>query len=118
MIIKLSRPQVPEVTRGLIELVDFAQAAVTQHGSPTPMVVHCHLGADRSSMFVGLSILVQQLRVEHRVDIFIVTRKLRSQRQAMISGYVSIIRNNAVTLIYSEIFFSPRVNTNSYIVLY
>lgn len=55
------------------------------------MVVHCNLGSDRSSMFVGLSILVQQLRVERRVDIFTVTRKLRSQRQSMISSYVSII---------------------------
>lgn len=81
----------PEVTRGLIELVDHAQGALIQQGSPTSMVVHCHLGSDRSSMFVGLSILVQQLRVERRVDIFTVTRKLRSQRQSMISTYVSYL---------------------------
>lgn len=83
----------PEVTRGLIELVDFAQNALTQNSvgcSPSSMLVHCHLGSDRSSMFVGLSILVQQLRAEQRVDVFTVTRKLRSQRQAMISTYVSI----------------------------
>lgn len=79
----------PEVTRGLIELVDHVQATLTDHGSSTPVVVHCGLGSDRSSLFVGLSILVQQLRVEHRVDIFTITRKLRSQRHALINSYVS-----------------------------
>lgn len=83
--------EVPEVTRGLIELVDHSQSALIQHGATSSMIVHCNVGSDRSSMFVGLSILVQQLRVEKRVDIFTVTRKLRSQRQAMISSYVSHI---------------------------
>lgn len=109
--------QVPEVTRGLIELVDFAQSAVVQHGSPTPMVVHCNLGADRSSMFVGLSILVQQLRVEHRVDIFIVTRKLCSQRQAMINSYVCILVKNGWNR-YCRNSFLYRASTNSCIVPY
>ncbi|KRT79270.1 hypothetical protein AMK59_7578 [Oryctes borbonicus] len=95
--------EVPEVTRGLIELVDFAQSAVSHHGTPTPMVVHCNLGADRSSMFVGLSILVQQLRVEHRVDIFIVTRKLRSQRQAMINSYGQYEFLHRAILNYAEL---------------
>lgn len=40
-------------------------------------------------MFVGLTILVQQLRTEKRVDVFTVTRKLRSQRNGLISSYVS-----------------------------
>lgn len=90
--------EVPEVTRGLIELVDQAHAALatpnsegatsTSTGSCTPgMVVHCSLGGDRSSMFVGLAVLVQQLRNERRVDVFTVVRKLRSQRQEMISTY-------------------------------
>lgn len=83
--------EVPEVTRGLIELVDFAQNALAQTSCTSSMLVHCHLGSDRSSMFVALSILVQQLRAEQRVDVFTVTRKLRSQRQAMISTYVSTL---------------------------
>jgi protein-tyrosine phosphatase len=40
-------------------------------------------------MFVALSILVQQLRTEKRVDIFIATRKLRSQRHGMLQTFVS-----------------------------
>ena len=46
-------------------------------------------GSDRSSMFVALSILVQQLRTEKRVDIFTATRKLRSQRHGMLQTFVS-----------------------------
>ncbi|XP_076262498.1 protein tyrosine phosphatase 69D isoform X2 [Rhynchophorus ferrugineus] len=79
--------EVPEVTRGLIELVDYSQTAIIKTGCTPSMVVHCNLGADRSSMFVGLSILVQQLRTERRVDVFTVTRKLRSQRHALINSY-------------------------------
>ncbi|XP_031337800.1 tyrosine-protein phosphatase 69D [Photinus pyralis] len=79
--------EVPEVTRGLIELVDHVQWTLNEHGSSASVVVHCGLGAERSSLFVGLSILVQQLRVEHRVDIFTVTRKLRLQRHALINSY-------------------------------
>ena len=46
-------------------------------------------------MFVALSILVQQLRTEKRVDIFTTTKKLRSQRHGMISTFV---RNLYLTL--------------------
>lgn len=83
--------EVPEVTRGLIELLDYAQSALVLNGCSPSMVVHCNLGSDRSSMFVALNILVQQLRTEKRVDIFTITRKLRSQRQGLLSTYVSIV---------------------------
>lgn len=75
--------EVPEVTRGLIELVDLTQ------GGTAPLLVHCHCGSDRSSMFVALSVLVQQLVTERRVDICTATRKLRAQRQGMIQTFVS-----------------------------
>ncbi|XP_074107914.1 protein tyrosine phosphatase 69D isoform X2 [Cotesia typhae] len=76
--------EVPEVTRGLIELVD--QTSSTDVESKVPIVVHCSFGSDRSSMFVALSILVQQLKTEKRVDVFTTTKKLRSQRHGMISS--------------------------------
>lgn len=81
--------EVPEVTRGVIELVD--QMIANAGESSGPLVVHCSSGSDRSSMFVALSILVQQLRTEKRVDIFTTTKKLRSQRHGMISTFVSYI---------------------------
>ena len=79
--------EVPEVTRGVIELVD--QTLGNDVESSGPLVVHCSSGSDRSSMYVALSILVQQLRTEKRVDVFTTTKKLRSQRHGMISTFVS-----------------------------
>ncbi|XP_072401913.1 tyrosine-protein phosphatase 69D isoform X2 [Diabrotica undecimpunctata] len=95
--------QVPEVTRGLIELVDFSQAVLVKNGCSPSMVVHCNLGSDRSSMFVGLSILVQQLRTERRVDVFTITRKLRSQRQAMINSYAQYEFLHRAIVNYAEL---------------
>ncbi|KAJ8982827.1 hypothetical protein NQ317_010448 [Molorchus minor] len=95
--------EVPEVTRGLIELVDHSQTAVITNGCSPSMVVHCNLGSDRSSMFVGLSILVQQLRTERRVDIFTVTRKLRSQRQALINTYAQYEFLHRAIVNYAEL---------------
>ncbi|XP_044741511.1 tyrosine-protein phosphatase 69D [Chrysoperla carnea] len=84
--------EVPEVTRGLIELADQVVQALEGNtvafGSHTPpTVVHCCYGSDRSSMFVDICILIQQLRIEKRVDIFATTRKLRSQRSCMINTF-------------------------------
>ncbi|KAG8231040.1 hypothetical protein J437_LFUL010919, partial [Ladona fulva] len=51
--------EVPEVTRGLIELVDQTQSHQEANGGTGPITVHCSCGAERSSIFVALSILVQ-----------------------------------------------------------
>ncbi|XP_048526758.1 tyrosine-protein phosphatase 69D isoform X2 [Dendroctonus ponderosae] len=95
--------EVPEVTRGLIELVDYSQTAIIRTGCSPSMVVHCNLGSDRSSMFIGLSILVQQLRTERRVDVFTVTRKLRSQRQALINSYAQYEFLHRAIVNYAEL---------------
>ncbi|XP_071455284.1 tyrosine-protein phosphatase 69D [Hetaerina americana] len=79
--------EVPEVTRGLIELVDQTQSHQETNGGTGPITVHCSCGAERSSIFVALSILVQQMRTEKRVDIFTATRKLRSQRHGMLQTF-------------------------------
>lgn len=48
-------------------------------------------GGDRSSVFVALSILVQQVSSEGRVDVFHVVCNLRAQRKFMIQSLVSLI---------------------------
>lgn len=53
-------------------------------------------GTDRSSIFVTLCILVQQLRLEKKVDCCTVVRKLRSQRSQFLNSYVSQIAMTAV----------------------
>ncbi|CAD7082783.1 unnamed protein product [Hermetia illucens] len=82
--------EVPEVSRGIIELVDQAQRHhnTEMHFSTlSPIAVHCSLGTDRSSIFVSMCILVQQLRTEKKVDICTTARKLRSQRSMLLDTY-------------------------------
>ena len=60
--------------------------------SQTDLFIHssCYrYGSDRSSLYVGLSILVQQIKREGRCDVFTAVRKLRAQRQAMIQTLVT-----------------------------
>lgn len=54
-----------------------------------PIVVHCNLGTERSSIFVGMCILIQQLKLEKKIDVCTMVRKLRSQRNMLIDTYVS-----------------------------
>ncbi|KAK9890199.1 hypothetical protein WA026_010310 [Henosepilachna vigintioctopunctata] len=95
--------EVPEVTRGLIELVDHSQSLLAPDGCSPSIAVHCNLGTIRSSMFVGLSILVQQLRTEKRVDIFTLTRKLRSQRLELLNTYAQYEFLHRAIVNYAEL---------------
>ncbi|KAL1455690.1 hypothetical protein WDU94_009767 [Cyamophila willieti] len=107
--------EVPEVTRGFIELIDHTQPnlanpAANPPGSPSPststpgpLLVHCHAGSERSSMFVALSILVQQLTLEKRVDVFSVVRKLRTQRLGMIQTFAQYEFLYRAILNYAEL---------------
>ncbi|XP_059488748.1 tyrosine-protein phosphatase 69D isoform X2 [Neocloeon triangulifer] len=79
--------EMPSVARGLTDLVDHVLSHHEADGSSGPIAVHCHLGVDRSAIFVALAILIQQIQTEKRVDILSVVRKLRCQRQGMLDSY-------------------------------
>ncbi|RVE48717.1 hypothetical protein evm_006611 [Chilo suppressalis] len=89
---------VPEVTRGLAELADAART----HNAP-PMLVHCHLGTERSALFVALCILICQLRTERRVDVNSVARKVRSQRARTIDTFLQYEFLHRAILNYAEL---------------
>ncbi|XP_021708822.1 tyrosine-protein phosphatase 69D [Aedes aegypti] len=79
--------EVPEVTRGMIEIVNQAQKHSTQQEDIFTIAVHCSLGSDKSSLFVAMCILVMQLKTEKRIDVCSIVRKLRAQRSLMIETY-------------------------------
>ncbi|XP_055637992.1 tyrosine-protein phosphatase 69D isoform X2 [Toxorhynchites rutilus septentrionalis] len=79
--------EVPEVTRGMIEIVNQAQKHSSQQDDIFTIAVHCSLGTDKSSLFVAMCILVMQLKTEKRIDICSIVRKLRAQRSLMIDTY-------------------------------
>ncbi|KAH8288061.1 hypothetical protein KR018_011091, partial [Drosophila ironensis] len=98
--------EVPEVSRGIIELVDQAYNHYKSHknsGCRSPLTVHCSLGTDRSSIFVAMCILVEHLRLEKCVDICATTRKLRSQRTGLINSYAQYEFLHRAIINYSDL---------------
>lgn len=71
-------------TASVLCLVECAQQGQMQHPNSGPITVHCSGGGDRSSVFVTLSVLIQQLKAEERVDVFQAARYTRSQRHCML----------------------------------
>ncbi|KAI8122637.1 Tyrosine-protein phosphatase 69D [Lucilia cuprina] len=114
--------EVPEVCRGIIELVDQALSHHSKEknvGCKSPLTVHCSFGTDRSSIFVAMCILVQQLRTEKCVDICTTTRKIRSQRSRLIDTYITYIHNKQVTKGQLSVkFYIRHLNTISYFFKY
>ncbi|XP_045539804.1 tyrosine-protein phosphatase 69D isoform X1 [Papilio machaon] len=95
---------VPEVTRGLAELAELAAPlAPPTDTTRRPLLVHCHLGTERSSLFVALCILIWQLRVERRVDVNCVSRKVRSQRARTIDTFLQYEFLHRAILNYAEL---------------
>ena len=89
-------PEVPSSTTGLLDLVEHALAHKVEASLPGPIAVHCRYGSERSSVFVALGCLVQQLKTESRSDVFTTVRKLRSQRQGMVQHVVSLLNEKTV----------------------
>ncbi|CAK1595494.1 unnamed protein product [Parnassius mnemosyne] len=103
---------VPEVTRGLAELAELAApppapsapaAPAAPDAARRPLLVHCHLGTERSSLFVALCILIWQLRIERRVDVNSVARKVRSQRARTIDTFLQYEFLHRAILNYAEL---------------
>ncbi|XP_030375463.1 tyrosine-protein phosphatase 69D [Scaptodrosophila lebanonensis] len=98
--------EVPEVCRGIIELVDQAYNHYNSRknsGCRSPLTVHCSLGTDRSSIFVAMCILVQHLRLEKNIDICSTTRKIRSQRPGLINSYAQYEFLHRAIINYSDL---------------
>ncbi|CAH2060863.1 unnamed protein product, partial [Iphiclides podalirius] len=70
---------------------------------PFPNFPHCHLGTERSSLFVALCILIWQLRIERRVDVNCVARKVRSQRARTIDTFLQYEFLHRAILNYAEL---------------
>ncbi|CAG9569793.1 unnamed protein product [Danaus chrysippus] len=92
---------VPEVTRGLAELAELA--APLDSAPAPPLVVHCQFGTERSPLFVALCTLMCQLRVERRVDVATVARKVRSQRARTIDTFLQYEFLHRAILNYAEL---------------
>ncbi|KAF7247999.1 hypothetical protein EG68_09491 [Paragonimus skrjabini miyazakii] len=75
---------VPKSAEAMIDLIGQVHKTQTQFGQDGPITVHCSTGSGRSAVFMSLSLILERMRCEGMVDVFLTTRMLRTQRVDMI----------------------------------
>ncbi|CAH8463873.1 unnamed protein product [Dicrocoelium dendriticum] len=75
---------VPRSAEAIIDLIGQVHKTMAQFGQEGPITVHCNSGSGRTAVFIGLSLLLERMRCEGMVDVFLTTRMLRTQRMGMI----------------------------------
>ena len=76
---------VPRAADSVLELVGQVHKTREQFGhTDRPVCVHCSAGVGRTGVFITLSIVLERLRYESRVDVFGTVKQLRAQRPAMV----------------------------------
>jgi protein tyrosine phosphatase len=83
---------IPETTFPLIEL---CETVLSGYETNSPILVHCRNGSQRSGIFISLLSLIQQIKVDKRVDVFQTARWTKLQRCSMFQCFVSftLIKN-------------------------
>nr|CAH8872596.1 unnamed protein product [Trichobilharzia regenti] len=71
---------VPKSAEAIIDLIGQVHKTQTQFGQDGPITVHCNSGSGRTGVFICLSLLLDRMRCEGMVDMFLITRMLRTQR--------------------------------------
>ncbi|TPP66738.1 Receptor-type tyrosine-protein phosphatase delta, partial [Fasciola gigantica] len=75
---------VPKSAEAMIDLIGQVHKTQAQFGQDGPITVHCNTGSGRTAVFISLSLLLERMRCEGMVDVFLTTRMLRTQRAHMI----------------------------------
>ncbi|KAF5405732.1 hypothetical protein PHET_00746 [Paragonimus heterotremus] len=75
---------VPKSAEAMIDLIGQVHKTQIQFGQDGPITVHCSTGSGRSAVFMSLSLILERMRCEGMVDVFLTTRMLRTQRVDMI----------------------------------
>ncbi|KAG1688653.1 Tyrosine-protein phosphatase 69D [Nymphon striatum] len=84
---------IPHNTSSLLDLITQVQLSVDKtEQSKSPLLVHCSSGGERSGVYIALNILIQQMKMEQRVDVFQVARSIRAQRSHLLITVVCILQ--------------------------
>ncbi|XP_012554371.2 receptor-type tyrosine-protein phosphatase delta isoform X1 [Hydra vulgaris] len=78
--------RVPDSSESFIEFIGHVQKASDKFSPLSPIVVHSSLGAGRTGVFITLSIALESLRNEDKVDIYQIVKSLRHQRTYMVES--------------------------------
>ncbi|XP_065658260.1 receptor-type tyrosine-protein phosphatase S-like [Hydra vulgaris] len=78
--------RVPDSSESLIEIIGHVQKASDKFSPLSPIVVHSNIGAGRTGVFITLSIALENLRNEDKVDIYQIVKSLRHQKPYMVES--------------------------------
>ncbi|KRY72214.1 Receptor-type tyrosine-protein phosphatase alpha, partial [Trichinella pseudospiralis] len=77
-------PSIPASTASLFDLVGKVSQRQNLLQDAGPIVVHCRDGAERSGLYCAVSLLLERLRGEGKVDVFQTVKSLQAQRAHII----------------------------------
>ncbi|OUC47081.1 Protein-tyrosine phosphatase, partial [Trichinella nativa] len=77
-------PSIPTSTASLFDLVGKVSQRQNLLQDAGPIVVHCRDGAERSGLYCAVSLLLERLRGEGKVDVFQTVKSLQAQRPHII----------------------------------
>lgn len=102
---------IPETTFTLISLCD---RLLSWHETNSPIVIHCNDGSQRSCICISVLSLLQQIKVDKRVDVFQTCRYTALQRCAMLESIVSHCCSASTFLSFFQILFQPWILSKDY----
>lgn len=70
------------------DLIDFVKLVRSEREHPSEsFIVHCSAGVGRTGTFVALDILMQRIKQEKKINIFVLVKELRRQRMKMVQTF-------------------------------
>uniref|UniRef100_A0A915C0X9 protein-tyrosine-phosphatase n=1 Tax=Parascaris univalens TaxID=6257 RepID=A0A915C0X9_PARUN len=74
---------VPTSTDSLIDLISRVLSLQSDHQEAGPIVLHSRDGSSETGVFCCVSLLLERLKAEHRIDVFQTVRSLQQNRPLM-----------------------------------
>jgi len=71
---------VPPRTDAMVELIGRVLQRQSNHPEAGPIVLHCRDGSAACGVYCCVSLLLERLKAEHRVDVFQTVKSLQAQR--------------------------------------
>ncbi|KAL3319582.1 hypothetical protein Ciccas_001747 [Cichlidogyrus casuarinus] len=91
---------VPRSAEALIDLIGQVHKTQSQFGQDGPITVHCNNGVGLTGVFIALSLILERMRVDGEIDLFLMTRLLRTQRVQLVQTVDQYAFCYAATLEY------------------
>jgi len=77
---------VPMSTGSLLQLIGRVLQRQSYLPHSGPIVLHCRNGSSRSGLYCCISLLLERLKAENRVDVFQTVKSLQAQRPMILTN--------------------------------